>query len=240
MKKTMIIPAVLAASMLFGCASSDNMDTTAMEDDMSMSETQTMAGTTEDTETMVVEETAVAVVPLGTVSSTTLQMENTQEVDEMFENMGDTESMNVLDLVKSSPNLSTLATLIEQADLVNDLQRVEQYTLFAPTNAAFAKIPQDQLQKLLMPENKAMLMKILQAHVLPSEVSTLQLESNSRIRMSEDTYIPIETGVAGTNVTVGGAQILKGNIEASNGTIHVIDSVIIPGKDTVKDSPTGY
>ncbi|GAB3821251.1 hypothetical protein GCM10028895_23030 [Pontibacter rugosus] len=243
MKKRMIIPMALATSMMmFSCASSnENMNATAMDDDMSMSSTQTMGGTASDAsegETLTVEETAVAVMPVGTISSTTLQMENSVDVNDMFEGLGDTESQDVLSLARTSPNLSTFVTLIEQAGLVDDLQRVEELTLLAPTNEAFAKLPQEKLQMLLMPDNKAQLMAILQAHVIPSNVSTLQLESNTRIRLTEDTYIPIETSGAAANsmITIGGARIVKGNTEASNGTIHVIDSVIIPSQNAREDT----
>lgn len=241
MKKKMIIPAVLAATMLFGCASSnDNMNTTAMDDDMSMSETQTMAGNAEDAETVVVEESIVAVAPVATLSTTELTMENTVEVDEMFEDIDDTEQYDALTLAKMNPNLSTFVKLIEQAELVDDLQRLDKFTLFAPTNEAFSKLPKEKLEMLLMSDNKAKLMQVMQAHVLPNEVSSLQLEDNTRIQMAGDTYIPVETGINNSYVTVGGARIVKNDIEASNGVIHVIDSVILPSEDTREDDMIGY
>ncbi|MCX2739710.1 fasciclin domain-containing protein [Pontibacter anaerobius] len=243
MKKRTIIPMALAATMLFGfgCASSsDTMDdTTAMDSDMTMSETQTMAGNTEDADAVVVEESVVAVAPVATLSTTSLSLENTVEIDNMFENIDDTEQYDVLELAKMEPNLSTFVTLMEQANLKSDLDRLEEYTLFAPTNEAFAKIPKEKLESLLLSENKAQLMRVLQAHVLPSEVSSMQFQNNSRIQMSEDSYIPVEVGVNNTNIRVGGAQVIRPNIEGSNGVIHVIDSVILP-EDVQEGDNVGY
>ncbi|MCC9135102.1 fasciclin domain-containing protein [Pontibacter silvestris] len=234
MKKIILNPLaamVLAAFTMYGCASSnENLGTTAMGG-TSMSETATMAGNASDTnrddvDVLVVEEQAV--VPVATLSVTALTMDNLVEVGDMFEDIDDTEQYDVMSLIKSSPNLSTFVKLIEQADMVDDLQRVDKLTLFAPTNEAFSKIPEEKLESFLMPENKALLYRVLQAHVLPSDVSSAQLEDNTRIQMSEDSYIPVERRLNGSVTTVGGAQVVKNDIEASNGRIHVIDAVIMP------------
>ncbi len=231
----------LAATMLFGfgCASSNDAtnDTTAMDDDMTMSETQTMAG--DDPETVVVEESVVAVTPVATLDVTTLVMENTTEIDQMFESVEDTEQYDALELARMEPNLSTFVTLVEQSGINNDLDRLEEFTLLAPTNEAFAKLPKEKLEALVLSENQALLKAILQAHILPNEVSSLQFQNNTQIEVGEDSYLPVEVGVNNTNIRVGGAQLVKTNIEASNGMIHVIDSVILP-KDAQDDSPIGY
>lgn len=231
----------LAATMLFGCAGSDttmNNDTTAMDSDMTMSETQTMAGTATD-ETNYEYDVNVEADPSATFNDIFSASTDVPDYDMMFEDM-DTEQYDILSLAKTNSDLSTFVKLVQHAGLVDDLQRLDAITIFAPTNAAFAKIPKDQLEKLLMPENKAVLSRILQAHVLPSEVSSLQLEDNSRIQMSEDSYIPVEVGINNTNIRIGGAEVVVRDIEASNGTLHVIDSVIMPSEDTVEDSPIGY
>ncbi|RIJ42922.1 fasciclin domain-containing protein [Pontibacter oryzae] len=225
MKKRTIFPVALAAAMLFGCASSNDsmQDTTAMDDDMTMSETQTMAGDTETTY-----DYDVVADPSDTYKDIFSNTTDTEDYNDMFSTVDDTEQYDALTLARKSPNLSTFVTLIEKAELVDDLERVEKFTLFAPTNAAFAKIPKDKLEMLLMPDNKAKLMQVLQAHVLPTEVSSLQLKNNTRIQMSDDSYIPVESDMNGTNIRIGGAQVVRSNIEASNGMIHVIDSVIMP------------
>ncbi|WP_276499170.1 fasciclin domain-containing protein [Pontibacter litorisediminis] len=242
MKKRIIVPMALAATMLFGfgCASSNdtmNNDTSAMDSDMSMSETQTMAGNEPDA--VVVEESVVAVQPIATISSTTLSMENTTPLDDMFENVDDTEQYDVMELAKMEPNLSTFVTLVEQSGLQSDLDRLDEYTVLAPTNEAFAKLPKDKLETLLMSENRAVLKSILQAHILPNEIASTQFENNSRIQVGEDSYIPVSVGVNNTNITVGGAQLVKTNIEASNGVIHVIDNVILP-RNAQNDALLGF
>ena len=222
-----------ASFTMFGCASSDSTtDTTAM--DSSMSESATMAGSVEerDVDAVIVEEKVV--VPVATLSVTALSMENTIEVDDMFEDIGDTEQYDVMSLARTSPNLSTFVKLVEQAGLEAGLQNLEKLTLFAPTNEAFAKMPKDKLESLLMPENKAMLSRMLQAHFLSSEVTALRLRDNDRIQITEDSYIAIETPSVG-NVVVGGARLINSDIEASNGRIHVVDAVILPSEDVRKE-----
>ncbi|TPE43639.1 fasciclin domain-containing protein [Pontibacter mangrovi] len=255
MKKRMIIPMALAATMLFGCASSNesmNNDATAMDSDMSMSETQTMAGTTSDMEatddrssnsSMNTDNTADMNTAgnMGAASATAvanLTLENTGTVEDMFENIGNTEQYDVLSLAKQEPNLSTFVQLVEQAGLTSDIQRLDNVTIFAPTNEAFASIPQDKLESLLQPENKAQLMQVLQMHVLPQDVASAQLQNNTRIELTENSYIPVSVGMNNTMVTVGGAEIVRSDIEASNGRIHVIDGLIMPS-DTRDDEAIG-
>lgn len=224
----------LAAFTFYGCASSnDGMNDTTAMDGTTMSETTTMAGNSEDNQgvdVLVVEEQVV--VPIATLSVTALPMENTVEINKMFKDIDDTEKHDAYSLLKTSPNLTTFVMLIDQAGLKEGLMRLEEKTIFAPTNEAFSKIPKDKLETLLMPENQALLSRMLQAHVLPSEVTAAQLESNTRIQMSENSYIPVERTLNGTVTRVGGAQIIVPNVEASNGRIHVIDGVILPSEDT--------
>lgn len=229
MKKILLKPLAImtfSAFTIYGCASSDQAT------DSAMSDTAVSGG--QEVETLVVEEQVV--VPIATLSVTALPMENTMEIGEMFEDIDDTEKYDVLALAKTSPNLSTFVKLVEQADLVSDMQRVEKLTLFAPTNEAFAQIPREKLETLLMPGNKALLSRMLQAHILPSVASTLQIKENDRIQMTEDSYIPINTEMAGTVLYVGGAQVIKGDIEASNGMIHVVNKVILPSEDVREDT----
>ena len=229
---------MLAAFTMYGCSSSNETTNATAMDGTTMSETAAMGGNTMDQnelEVLVVEEQVM--VPVATVDITALAMNNPVEVNDMFEDLGDTEQYDVLTLARTNPNLSTFVKLIEQANLVDDLQRVEELTLFAPTNEAFAKMPKDKLESLLLSDNVAQLSRMLQAHVLTSEVTSLQLEDNTRIRVTDDSYIPIESRMAGNVTLVGGAQIVKGDIEASNGRIHVIDNVIMPSEDAREEGP---
>lgn len=176
------------------------------------------------------------VVPVATVAITALPMENPVEVNDMFEDIDETENLSVLDLARKSPNLTTFVKLLEQADLVQDIERLDELTLFAPTNEAFAKMDKEKLETLLLPENQAKLMWMLQAHVLPNKVSSMQFNTTQRIEMTEDSYIPVDVSLGGTNVLIGGASIIKDNVEASNGFIHVVDKVIEPSDVAVEDA----
>ena len=242
MKKKSFIPMAFAAVMLFGCAGSTETyeDDTAM--DATLSETESMAGDVgvadqENMRFLVVERELVA--PIATLAITALPMENPVEIDEMYDDIDDTERYKVLDLARRSPNLSTFVKLIEQADLVQDIERLNEVTLFAPTNAAFAQMDRQKLEMLLQPENKAQLMQMLQAHVLPNKVSSLQFNTTQRIQLTEDRYIPVDVTLNGTNVVIGGASIIKNNVEGSNGFIHVVESVIQPDVVAVEDA-VGY
>ncbi|WP_066625473.1 fasciclin domain-containing protein [Rufibacter roseus] len=199
-------------------------------------ETSAMAGDAamNDLDVLVIEEQVM--VPLATLSVTALPMTNSVDIDDMFDNVGDTESYTTFELAKKSPNLSTFVMLIERANLADDLERVENLTLFAPTNEAFAKLPKEKLQSLLSSENTALLSSVLQAHILASDVSSARLDNNTRIRVSDKSYIPVDRTMSGTVTTVGGAQIVKSDVEASNGRIHVIDSVILPSENILEDN----
>ena len=222
----------LSTFVLSGCASSaETTDATAMEQEATYSETERMAGSTTDEEgqildVLVVEEKAM--VPVGTIAVTALALENPVPIDDMFDDIDDTEQYTVMELARKTPNLSTFVKRIEQAGLENDLERLDKMTFFAPTNEAFAKIPEDKLAKLLLTDNSAVLSAMIQAHILPSEVGSGQLQSNTRIRMTDQSYLPVSTDNSGTITSVGNAQLIKTDVEASNGRIHVLDSVIMP------------
>ncbi len=240
MKKKSIFPMALSAALLFGCASSnDTMNDATATDEMTMSETQTMAGSTSEEEVKEIFIKEEVVVPIATLSTTSLSLENKVAIGDMFKDVSDTKQYNMLTLAKKSPNLSTFVTLVEQAGMADDFQRVGEMTLFAPTNEAFAKMDKQDLEMLVMPDNKAQLMKVLQAHVLPSKVSSTGFNNSQRIKLSEDSYLPVSVGMNGARVTIGGATIVKNNIEASNGYIHVVDSIIMPSKVSVEKG-AGY
>jgi uncharacterized surface protein with fasciclin (FAS1) repeats len=156
--------------------------------------------------------------------------------DEMFKDIDNTEQYDVLALARTSPNLSTFVKLMEQAGMVDGLQRAENITLFAPTNEAFAKIPKDQLEMLLNPSNKAQLIKVLQVHILPNEVLSTQFKDNQELSLSDDRVIPVNVDAQSRNsISVGGARIVMPDVKASNGVIQVVDHVILPSQQAVPD-----
>ncbi|MEJ8802980.1 fasciclin domain-containing protein [Pontibacter sp. H249] len=223
--KPMIAAAVVSFTM-YSCASSDNMsDTTAMDETTTMSETQTMGGETED---MQPETDANMNTDMG--METTITMTNPVEIDAMFEDIADTKQMDVIALAKSTPNLSTFVTLVETAGLANMLSSGGTYTIFAPTNEAFASLSQDKLNMLMKPENKAELLKVLQLHVLSNKVESFQFKDNQRIQVSEDKFINVS--VDNSNIMIGGATVVRPDVEASNGTLHVINGVVSTTDDS--------
>jgi uncharacterized surface protein with fasciclin (FAS1) repeats len=108
------------------------------------------------------------------------------------------------------------------------LERPGPFTVFAPTDAAFAKLPAGTLANLLKPENKAQLIQILTYHVVPGKVSSDQLMKLKEAKTVNGQMIPVE--LSDRAVSVDGAQVATADIAASNGTIHVLDAVMLPPK----------
>ncbi|MFD2514487.1 fasciclin domain-containing protein [Pontibacter locisalis] len=222
MKKIILNPLAVAAIVsfsLFSCAGSDNMsDTTAMEESTTMSETQTMAGDTEEVDADMDVDTNMEV-----------EMDANMDYDAMFEDMN-TQQYDIVALAQTNPNLSTFVTLVQSAGLTDILKGEGPYTVFVPTNAAFNKLPQEKREMLMKPENKAELIKVLQYHVLPSKVPSTQFQDNQRIEAADNKFINISVDNT-SGVTVGGARVVKPNVEASNGMIHIVDGVIATSED---------
>ncbi|MFD1341126.1 fasciclin domain-containing protein [Litorisediminicola beolgyonensis] len=119
----------------------------------------------------------------------------------------------------------TLVTAVEAAGLVETLQGEGPFTVFAPTDEAFAALPEGTLDTLLMEENKDQLTAILTYHVVPGKVMSTDLTDGMEAETVEGSTVTIMTE---GGVTVGGANVVTADIEASNGVIHVIDQVIMP------------
>lgn len=134
---------------------------------------------------------------------------------------------DILASVKESPELTTLAELLESSGLAETLRGKGTYTLFAPTNDAFKRMG-DQLAELRKPENKAELRNLLELHLLPRRSGLGTLRAAKFVKTVSRQRVPI--AVQGKVVKVGNASIVKPNIRASNGLIHVIDAVIVPEK----------
>lgn len=141
---------------------------------------------------------------------------------------------SIASLAAETEALSTLAAAIEAAGLVETLQGDGPFTVFAPTNEAFDALPEGTLESLLMPENRDLLVQILTYHVIPGEVMSGDLEDGMRAETVEGSEITIALSSYGASVD--GASVVQADIEASNGVIHVIDSVIIPGAEQAGSS----
>jgi len=121
---------------------------------------------------------------------------------------------------------NTLVAAVKAADLVETLKGHGPFTVFAPTDDAFAKLPAGTLESLLKPENKAKLQAILTFHVVPGRVLAKDVVKLATAKTVQGGSVSINTG--GGSVMIDNARVLKTDVLASNGVIHVIDSVILP------------
>src|ERR1700760_3994515 len=133
-------------------------------------------------------------------------------------------SKNIVETAAGSKQFSTLVSLVKKAGLVNTLSGSTDYTVFAPTNAAFAKVPKKTLNMLL--ENKSMLRKVLLYHVLPGKVPASKVVTLESAKTAEGASV--QFSVRGKSAFVNESKIIKTDIAASNGVIHVINTVLIP------------
>jgi uncharacterized surface protein with fasciclin (FAS1) repeats len=136
------------------------------------------------------------------------------------------DTKDIVDTAVAAGSFKTLATALEAAGLVDTLKGAGPFTVFAPTDEAFAKLPAGTLESLLKPENKAKLQRILTYHVVSGKVmasDVVRLQSAKAV--SGDT---IRIATRNGSVTVDNARVVKTDIIASNGVIHVIDAVILP------------
>jgi len=130
---------------------------------------------------------------------------------------------DIIDTAVSAGQFSTLAKALTEAGLIDTLKGPGPFTVFAPTDAAFAKIPAEQLQALLA--DKAALTKVLTYHVVPGAVMAKDVRTGS-VKTVEGQNLMLDVSSAG--VKVNDANVIKTDIVASNGVIHVIDTVVLP------------
>jgi uncharacterized surface protein with fasciclin (FAS1) repeats len=135
------------------------------------------------------------------------------------------EVKDIVDIAVGSKDHTTLVTAIKAADYVTSLKNPGPLTVFAPTNAAFDKLPKGTVEGLLKPESKGDLEKLLQYHVTPSTYEVKWLKDGQTLGQANGGKVKI--AVKNGKVTVNGANILA-SIRASNGIVHVIDAVLIP------------
>ena len=142
-------------------------------------------------------------------------------------NMGAaTADRDIVDTAVAAGSFKTLAKALQAADLVATLKGTGPFTVFAPTDEAFAKLPAGTLETLLKPENKTKLQRILTSHVVAGKVMSADVVKISSAKAVSGTTLTIAARDGG--VTVDGAKVVKTDVAASNGVIHVIDSVILP------------
>ncbi len=131
---------------------------------------------------------------------------------------------DIVDTAVAAGSFKTLAKLLTDADLIDVMKRPGPYTVFAPTDEAFAKVPKEVLDSLA--RDKAKLQEVLKYHVLTSKWTTDDIKLVKQTGTVQGK--PVIFGMSGTTMTVNGAKIVKPNVDCSNGMVHVIDAVLLP------------
>lgn len=139
----------------------------------------------------------------------------------------DQSQKNVVGVAVGSPDHTTLVAAVKAAELVDALSNAGPFTVFAPTNAAFDALPAGTVEGLLKPEKKADLQTILQYHVFVGVLKPEQLRDGQAIDMVDGGKTKV--GVVDGKVTINGSNIVA-SVPASNGIVHVIDKVLLPGQ----------
>jgi len=135
------------------------------------------------------------------------------------------QTQTIVAVAASNDNFSTLKAALEAAELTDTLAGQGPFTVFAPTNAAFEALGKEKVEALLKPENKDKLIKVLTYHVVPGQVMSADLKSGeTKTVEGGEVMVMVKDG----KVKVNNAQVTQADVKASNGVIHVIDTVLLP------------
>ena len=138
---------------------------------------------------------------------------------------GKTGKQDIVAVASGAENFKTLVAAVKAAGLVETLQGKGPFTVFAPTDEAFAKLPKGTVEDLLKPENKEKLVSVLTYHVVPGKVMAADVKTMEAKTVQGQ---PVNLKVSDAGVTVNNAKVVKTDLVANNGVIHVIDTVILP------------
>ncbi|HEX7863173.1 MAG TPA: fasciclin domain-containing protein [Verrucomicrobiae bacterium] len=138
---------------------------------------------------------------------------------------GKSGKQDIVAIASGAENFKTLVAAVKAAGLVETLQGKGPFTVFAPTDDAFAKLPKGTVEDLLKPENKEKLVSILTYHVVPGKVMAADVKTMEAKTVQGES---VKLKVADAGVTINDAKIVKTDLVANNGVIHVIDTVILP------------
>jgi uncharacterized surface protein with fasciclin (FAS1) repeats len=136
-----------------------------------------------------------------------------------------TGSMTVVEIAANDPSFSTLIKALTAADLISTLKGRGPFTIFAPNDAAFAKLSPNALSDLLKPENKGKLSAILTYHIVPGKILATDIKS---MKLRTVNGKPIEIKINGDDIAVNNAKVVKTDVIGTNGVIQVIDTVLMP------------
>jgi uncharacterized surface protein with fasciclin (FAS1) repeats len=139
---------------------------------------------------------------------------------------GRAQNKDIVDTAVSNGSFKTLAAALQAAGLVETLKGDGPFTVFAPTDEAFAKLPAGTVENLLKPENREKLKAVLTYHVVPGKVTAAQVTKLKSAKTVQGSEVTITA--SGGKVKVDDATVVKADVMASNGVIHVIDTVILP------------
>ncbi|TPE43640.1 fasciclin domain-containing protein [Pontibacter mangrovi] len=193
---------------LFGCASSADLEEPAAVD---ADNTQSSA-----------------------VRTTESEEAATPDFGNMFPEVESTEKYNILALIRLDPNLSTFVMLVEQAGMEDAFAQDSALTVFAPLNTAFLDWPPDSLHTLMREENKAQLIRLVQLHVVSTKTAAASLNQQQHLETSGGAYVAIQKSQQDAPVKIAEATLVKPDVPAANGTLHIIDRVLKP----LEDEPT--
>ena len=133
---------------------------------------------------------------------------------------------DIVDTALSAGQFNTFVAAVKAAGLVDTLKGKGPFTVFAPTDAAFAKLPKGTVEDLLKPENKAKLVSILTYHVVPGSIMSKSISGKkAMVKTVQGNELKVD---ATKGVMIDNAKVIKADIETSNGVIHVIDTVVLP------------
>ena len=132
---------------------------------------------------------------------------------------------DIVDTAAGSGDFSTLVAAVEAAGLVDTLKGDGPFTIFAPTDAAFAALPEGTVESLLQPENRDQLIAILTYHVVPGKVMSSDLSDGMEAKTVQGSDLTVHLG---DGVKINEATVTQPDIQTSNGVIHVVDTVILP------------
>ncbi|NUN66599.1 fasciclin domain-containing protein [Pseudanabaena biceps] len=134
---------------------------------------------------------------------------------------------NIVQVAVSNGSFKTLVAAVKAAGLVETLSGKGPFTVFAPTDEAFAKLPKGTVETLLKPENKAVLVKVLTYHVVSGSVASKSIKSGSAlVKTVEGGSVKVTKSAKG--VVIDNSKVVAADVKASNGVIHVIDTVLLP------------
>jgi uncharacterized surface protein with fasciclin (FAS1) repeats len=136
-----------------------------------------------------------------------------------------TKRQDIVDTAVAAGSFKTLAAALQAADLIEALKSKGPFTVFAPTDEAFAKLPKGTVESLLKPENKAKLAAILKYHVVSGKVTSGEVVKLEAAKTLQGSEVKID---ASNGVKINDATVTKADVPATNGVIHVIDTVLLP------------